>query len=297
MKRYPGIFILLITTFFHTGCASSSPVSSSPSPVSIPEPTSSTPATTLRSAVFWKITPTSQTQAYSSLVTTVITEESPSTPRRDSLTTEALYSISSMRRSDSLSFSGLITNFTVKGGTPDILELQPTFPIPFTGSVTSHNITIQRSDSPASNSNSCSNGFQAPLRTVQRNLFSLPLEMTYQQTWTDSVSSSLCNGALPVTITTIRTFHVVGESEIEGSLALLIDENERTFSRGEGSQGQHQILVETQGSTNGRIYVNRNSGQLLAANLTTKSSVSIQSSGRIQHFFQNSTETIRQLRN
>ncbi|MGH7250066.1 MAG: hypothetical protein ACREGC_03760, partial [Minisyncoccia bacterium] len=90
--------------------------------------------------------------------------------------------------------------------------------------------------------------------------------------------------------TVIRTLNVVGESELEGRPVLVIDENERTFSKGEGSQGQHQINIETQGSTKGRLYFDRDSGQMLSLNSSNKTSISIKSSARFQHFSENSTE-------
>jgi hypothetical protein len=296
MKHNVGIFFSLIA-FFYTGCASSSPVSSPTPPTPTPETIQGTPTNPAHPTVLWKITPTSQSHTYSSLVSTVITEVGPPTSRRDSLTAEALYSISLTRRADTLSVSGLMLSFAVKGETPEISEPQLTFPIPFTGTVTSRSIKIQRSAGQALSSNSCSNGSEASLKTVRRTLFLLPLEITDQQTWTDSTSSNVCSGTLPLILTSIRTFRVSGELELDGFPALVIDENEKTFSKGEGSQGQHQIFVEAQGSTSGRLYIDRSSGQLLTANLTTTSSLSIQSSGRVQHFLQSSTEILKQLVN
>ena len=291
--------LALLTAFLYLGCASSSPGAgtSLPLPAPVPETAPQASTTPIRTGSSWKITPTSQPQAYSTLLTTLVTETGGPGPRRqDSLTTRANYSISTTRTADSLSFTGSITSFSVQGSASEMSEAQPMFPIFFTGTLRNHGITTQRSDASVTGSNLCSDIDQASLRIVQHNLIPVPFELTDQQIWTDSTSSIICSGTLPLTLTSVRTFQIMGESEFEGSPALVIEQNERTFSRGEGSQGQHRIFMETQGLTNGRLYIDRSSGLLLAANLTNKLSLAIQSSGRTQHFTQISTETTQRIR-
>ena len=124
----------------------------------------------------------------------------------------------------------------------------------------------------------------------------MPLELSNQETWTDSTSTVVCTGSLPVTLTSLRTFHIAGESEFEGFRVLVIEQNERTFSKGEGSEGQHRIFVNGNGSTTGRLYINANTGELISSNLKNQTSLAIQSSGRLQRFSQNSTEVTQMVR-
>lgn len=287
-----------LTAFLYMGCTSSSrgAGTSIPAPVQLPETAAETQAIPITTGASWKIIPTSQPQAYSTLLTTVVVEQDGSTPRRDSLTTRANYSISTTKNADSLSFSGSITSFNVQGSASEGTEAHVPVPIPFTGTLHKHNINTQRSGSQPTSTNLCSEANQASLRIVQRSLFQLPLELTDQQVWKDSTSSIVCSGMLPLTLTSVRTFRMMGESEFEGSPALVIEQTEKTFSKGEGSQGQHRIFIETQGLTNGHLYVDRSSGVLLAADLRNKLSLAIQSSGRVQHFTQNSTEITRRIR-
>jgi hypothetical protein len=295
MKHCSGSFALLIT-FLCAACASSGSISSAPLPTPLPETTADTVTRKVGTSTSWKITPSFQPQAYSSSLTTIITEIDGSASQRDSLTTQVVYSISTDRSSDSLSFSGSVTSFSIQGEMSELPESQMRFPIHFTGRISNHNVSSQVSDTSMKSSVSCADPSLIPLRTVERNLFTMPLELVSRQTWTDSTTSTVCNGMLPLTVTSIRTFEVVGELELDGSLALVFDQNERTFSKGEGSQGQHRILVETQGVRVGHLYIDRSSGQLLGVNLTSKITLTTQSSGRVQKFLQNSTEITRRTR-
>jgi len=295
MKYSSGIPVVLGSLLL-TGCVTTS---SAPSP-SIPsgEETAS-PAQVRRTgeATSWKITPTDQPQTYTSHLTTVITQTDIPASRRDSLVTQTSYSITTTRSADTAVFSGSIESFVVQGDTVDSASVRLSTPVAFTGAFGNHQITAKlSSDNRVEEPGSCETLAQTPLKIIQRNLFLLPLQLTAGQTWTDSTSSHVCNGTLQTINTVIRTLRVAGESELNGNFVLALDENERTFSKGEGSQGQHQILIETQGSTTGRLYVDRNSGQLLTAQTTNRTSVSIASSGRIQHFIQNSTELIQKTR-
>jgi hypothetical protein len=280
------------------GCVTSSIIpSSSPAPDAVPETTAKKPTTAQHTTMSWKIIPTSQTQAYSSHLTTVVTQTDTPISRHDSLAIQALYSIHTTRDSDSLFFSGSITSFIIQGTTLESLETQPVFPVVFTGKIANNTISTELSDNRFAGSTRCADASRSLLTIVQRNLFLLPLEITEQQAWTDTTSSTVCSGTLPFTLTSILTFHVIGESEFDGSPALVLDQSERTFSKGEGPQGQHRILVEAEGLTTGRIYIDRTSGQLLGTNLTNKTSLLIHSSGQVHHFFQNSTETTKRINN
>lgn len=294
MKYLTRIFVLLLL-FLLPGCATTS---SSPSlPSSVPTSETLPPTQVQHANRGWKITPTTQPQTYSSLLTTVITQTDIPAARHDSLVTQALYSISTTKFLDTISFSGSITAFTIRGNTSESEEADFITPIFFTGSLSNHTINAKvSSGNRLQDQDNCQNPQQTPLRVIQRNLFALPLEIAADQSWTDSTSSLVCSGTLPITYTVIRTLTVAGESELEGNPVLVLNQSERTFSSGEGSQGQHRIIVEGQGLTNGRLYINLVSGQLVAVNSTNKTSLSIQSSGRIQHFSENSTEITQKVR-
>jgi hypothetical protein len=287
---------LLLNVFLFTGCTTGSLGASLP-PLPNPETVSSAEIRHIGRVASWKITPTVQSRSYSSLLTTVITQTDAPTSRRDSLAIQTLYSISITRSSDAIIFSGSIEAFTVHGNSTASEVTDFVTPTTFTGKLNDHTISSRIFNADRlQNNGDCENAAQTSLKIIQRNIFALPLEITAGQAWTDSTSSTLCSGALRITSTVVRTLTVIEESELEGIPVLVLDDSERTFSKGEGSQEQHRIVVESRGLTNGHLYVNLSSGQLLTANTTNKTSVSIESSGRVQHFMQNSTEVTQTTR-
>lgn len=294
VMKYLSKLTVVLTGFFLSGC-----VTASPGP-SLPPSPDTTPASPIEiertnKATFWKITPDEQPQKYSSDITTIISQTDLSMGRRDSLVAQALYSISMTRTFDSLSFKGAITSFILEGNS-DSQASNFVTPVGFTGRLSSHTLSARISKSnPTQEESECDNIAQTTLNVVQRNIFILPLELKAGQTWTDSTSTFACSGDLPTAGFIIRTLRVVGESEHEGIPVLVLEKNEKTFSKGEGSQGQHRIFIETQGLANGRLIIHRDSGLLLAANTTNKTAISIQSSGRIQHFLQTSTEITQRI--
>ena len=289
MKCFSAVAFL--SAFFLMACATVSSVPSLPSPVpdtqEIPSVRSGHPGET----VSWSISPSNQPQSYTSLLTTVITQLEASTTRRDSLSTRAHYSVSTTRSADTLLLTGSITEFFVERDKVDIERGAISTPFAFTAKLSSHNFITQISSAnQTQDPTNCENPAQTALTVLQRNLFLLPLQLTTAQTWSDSISSVTCSGTLPVTHTVIRTFTVVGPAEVDGNPAIFITEKERTFSKGEGSQEQHRILIEGEGLTIGNLYLDPVSGILLTSNSTNRTTLSIQSSGRVQHFLQNSSE-------
>ncbi len=285
---------VLFSAIFLSACASLSSPSSLPSRRA-PEPEQQVSRTDPSAVVSWSFTPGSQPRTYSSTGTTVISQTDASVPRQDSVTSQVLYSIGIMQGSDDLFFSGFISSFEISGSFVEP-DRQFELPITFSGHIKDHVLSTRVSDRATSESGSHCNDFSlVPLSTIQHNIILMPLEVSTAETWSDSTSSVVCNGTLPMTITMIRTFHVIGEGNYVGIPALIIDKKERTFSKGEGSQGQHRIFIETHGTTTSQLYVDRKSGELLSAKSINQTSLSIQSSGRNQHFSESSTE-ITQLR-
>jgi hypothetical protein len=97
-------------------------------------------------------------------------------------------------------------------------------------------------------------------------------------------------------VISLQAFHVAGQSQLNNTPALIVDTKERTFSKGEGSQGQHHIVIEGRGSTTGRLYIDQISGILLQKNFTATDTLTVHSSGRTQRFLQVSTGITQKIR-
>ncbi len=269
-----------------------------PSTLPSPEIPSSEPSTEIlsqpipekSSSKSWQLSPTTDTRRYTTVVTTNIQQTDGT---RDSITTRAQYSLTIARSTTSTLLSGSIDAFTVQagnriGGNPPMAS----FPMPFTGEVQDHALKLNVTDrSQSTSSLPCDNPATSAVTAVERNLFITPLQLQAGMTWQDSLSTSSCSGQLPLNLTILRSYKVLGESSFEGLPAITVEVTEKTLSTGEGSQDQHRIIVNGEGLKSGRFYLDTTNGSLISSSSNTHTTLQIQSSGRTQQFTQDSKET------
>jgi len=290
--------ILAIPTFclIVFGCANSSSAPGS-QPVPVPSPTDPENTSSRKREISnsWHISPTNEIHTYSSFLASTIQETSISQARGDSLIIRTEYSIKFNRAPETTTFEGTIIAFGIQSWGRILREQIPQsiFPFTFTGKLTTDETHIQPSSSDAESTfKTCKDPAQTVLAAVQRNTLTIPLEIRTGIAWQDSLSSTLCNGTLPTRILSIRKSTVLREDNFHGIHALFIDQKNRTLSTGEGSQDQHRITVKTESAGSTKLYVDRMTGTLLSAETTTVTNISVESSGRIQHFTQNSKELV-----
>ncbi len=290
MNRRHALLVVLTAASLN-GCAVSSSPPSLPSPVQTPEEEPAMPVIGSRSPTSWRITPTSHPTAYSVVRTTTTSQAENPRSQGDSVTLRVDYSVAITRTSDSIFFAGSVINFDIlrSNGDPEPMQIQ--LPFSFAGKVGNNVISTDITNGIRSDTMPCENISLTALGTIQHNIFLPPLQLNSGQAWGDSTSTNLCAGTLPINLSVVRTSKVIGEGDFDGVPSLIIDQNERTFSKGEGSQGQHRIVVEGFGITSGRIYLDRISGKLLSSRMTNQTTLSVRSSGRNQQFVENSTET------
>lgn len=290
----------VLAFYFLTGCAisSSAPVAPTPSPISSPRETSNPSAAPGARAKTWRIIPTSASQTYTSILASSIHQSDGSGARDDSLIVTSTYSVSIQRNSaDTISITGSISDFRidVHGRLLSSDSIQPKLPLLFTGKITTTKIRLQTIDK-VQPQTLCDDISQTPLSIVQRNIFTIPIEVTNEQSWRDSTTSVICNGSLPTSITTLRSYQLIGTAQLDGVSVLVVDQKEKALSTGEGSQGQHRIFIQTLANTTRRLYADKTSGLLIASKAESKVELSVQSSGRTQHFIQTSTEILTKSR-
>jgi hypothetical protein len=102
-----------------------------------------------------------------------------------------------------------------------------------------------------------------------------------------------CQGLIPLEISLIRNYQVIGETKTPNHPAILINRSDSTRASGEGSQGQHRIRIEGIGTGQTKIYVDRETGQLINAESEQLMRILTQTSGRETAFIQQTKETIR----
>ena len=291
--------ILAIPTFclIVFGCAIPSSVPGSrPAPVPPPAKTINTSSQKKEIGESWHISPTNEIHTYSSFLASTIQQTGISQARGDSLIIRTEYSIKFTRVPETTTFEGAIIAFALQSWGRILQEQIPQsiFPFTFTGNLTKDETHIQPGNSAAESTlKTCENPIQTILAAVQRNTLTVPLEMRIGLSWQDSLSSTLCNGTFPTKILSIRNYTVLREDSFHGVPAFFIDRKDKTLSTGEGSQDQHQITIKTESDGTTKLYADRITGSLLSAEVITLTNISVESSGKIQHFIQNSKEIVK----
>lgn len=278
-----GILLLLIA------CATSS--SGPGSAPSVPQPASSEspPVTKERS---WLLTPDSRPQTYSSNLMTIVYQTDSPNIRQDTFTIRITFSIGQTRAADSIAWAGLITDFTAESS--PMTEFGTKFlhlPLSFTGTLKNHQLqfNFNNQDQDSGSSTVCDLS-SVSLATVQRLTFILPYQLTQGQTWQDSTNSTFCAGSISLTTSVLRTYRVLGTTDLPEGTLLTISENERALSKGEGSQGQHHVSLEGSTTTVRKLHVDPTSGNLISSEGTSKTLLDVRTSGKTQSFTQTVSE-------
>jgi len=284
LKRIFGpLFIVILLSSCARGTARTAP---EPATAETPLPGPSMPAS---SRISWTITPSSQTHRYRSAITAVIEQSDPSPGVRDSIQTTLDFDLSLERQPRFLSFNATIKTFTVQGSTRTGLPATPNrFPIAVRGRLEASRLSLDMDPD-------CANETSSMIPGIQRLVVLLPLQLRKDQAWIDSTSAAVCSGSIPMVLTTIRSYRVIGETEIHGQPALRLSREDRSTSQGEGSEGQHRVQLQGSGTGRGEVIVDRATGALLESSIATTLAVTVTTSGRTQRFTQISRELVSQL--
>ena len=276
------------------GCASGG---GNPSPgVPIPEasPGEQTPPATQdeKSHKAWKITPSTRADSYASTIKTSVQQEGSVDSRTDHFTTVTTYTLGLTRSANEIEFSGEITAFDLKSENANqaFIPLTQTFPVAFDGKISAHSLTVNRAGQTVSQI-PCADSLLTMLSSISKDLVAAPIDLNSNEMWQDSTSMIICSGSLPLVLSTIRNYRLTGEGSFNNSPVLILERTEKILANGQGSQGQHQIVIETSGTGAGQVYLDPITGSLFGVRAKTQTRISIKSSGRIQNFIQTTEET------
>ncbi len=127
---------------------------------------------------------------------------------------------------------------------------------------------------------------------AQQLLPRIPNQLAIGQKWRDSTTTTGCRGMIPAESTVISNYLVVGDTTIANAQALQIQRTDSISANGEGSSGQHRILVSATGIGSTYIFLDFTTGRLINVNETQSTLVNVTTSGRLQQFIQHVTEAI-----
>lgn len=280
LNRSAGILVFLLAACVRsTQSTPADPVSppANDRPV-VPEGVSARP---------WKIIPTPAIKRYVSNGTATLELQSDTAATTASVTTTASFSLSASRETGFTRIQGTLNSFSARTNGRIVQADQPFgLPLVFSGRLISGGFNLDSINGQSPGTGDCRNHELNGLSIIRQSLVTVPDVLAPGLTWVDSSTIPVCSGSIPLQLTTVRAYAVVGESSRDGSPVIVIDRTDRFSASGEGAQGQHRVTVLTRGTGSARIHVDRTSGLLNSSDVELQARVTVTASGRTQVFSQ-----------
>jgi len=150
---------------------------------------------------------------------------------------------------------------------------------------------IQVMNPPPAASPACDPAAALILR-AQQLLPRIPNALIAGAMWRDSTTTTGCRGMIPATSTVISNYTVTGDTTINSTRVLQIQRVDSISATGEGSSGQHRIMMTATGTGLSHAFLDPISGRLVLLNGTQSTLVNVTTSGRLERFVQNVKESI-----
>ena len=124
-----------------------------------------------------------------------------------------------------------------------------------------------------------------------RNLLpAFPTRMTPGMSWSDSIQAAGCQAGIPTVFELRRAFIVSGETTGQGQPLLVILRTDTISARGEGSQLQHRIALQTEGNGRATYYLESTTGKIVRLTTGQNLSLSFSASARTTRFRESSQQ-------
>jgi len=292
--RYGNSLSAIFIAGLATGCASANPSPSIPAPDREAPPTA-VDAPVVSGRYEWTISPGDQAGVYSSVTSMSVELDSPAGIVRDTLSSQIEFALSISRSAGAPRFHGSITSMSAQAGTTIGSSAQtPRLPFSFSGRIENGKLLLEPvSGEPASVLTDCNNTTLAAVPAIGRVMVLPPLRLQRGASWTDSSTVSTCAGSVPVTLTVLRTYRILGEGR---SGTILVERNDRTLTTGDGAQDQHRVTIRSEGTGSARLELDSETGALIESQGEGTTTVDVTASGRTRRFTQRLKERITRLR-
>ena len=124
-------------------------------------------------------------------------------------------------------------------------------------------------------------------------LTEFPTRLSQGQVWQDSVITSGCQAAIPMTSRMIRSYLVSGEAVYEGRPVLLIQRTDSIQGHGEGAQQQHRLTLDASGTGNVVYYLDTKDNRIVRLTSEQKLNLTVTTSAGARQFRQSSRQDFR----
>jgi hypothetical protein len=276
-------FFALITA----GCAPSAvqrPAQPTPLP-SLPNPVPSAAST-------WTINRSSGAISYQISRIGTIESQSDSNPHQEISTNITHELITLDVAGDTIHFTAVMdtSSTTTQGTIGPVQSVQ--LPVQLSGSAIGDSLTIS-TDSSTEKCNPLSSALSVDLH----NLFAgFPIQLSQGSSWRDSLELRTCQGMIPTTVHTARSYVVSGEITYQGLPVVVVQRRDSVHAHGEGAQQQHRVTLDAGGTGNAIYYLNPQNGFILRLNTEQNLDLAITTSGKIHRFRESSTQSFSSVR-
>ena len=127
-------------------------------------------------------------------------------------------------------------------------------------------------------------------------LLHVPAELVKGVSWKDSVEVIGCQAMIPTTTRTTRSYVVSGEISHQGYPVLLLQRVDTIRAHGEGSQQQHQLILDVTGTGTAAYYLSPGEGRIVRLSTAQDLNLLITASGQTYRFKQSSKQDFNLVR-
>ena len=121
----------------------------------------------------------------------------------------------------------------------------------------------------------------------------IPVPITTGQTWSDSATTMICRGGIPLTATRVSHFQVGGVRSTSDSSLADIDRQSALTISGSGTQGSRRITVRGEGTSATRFTYDLRRGRLLESEGQSVLRLAFETIQQTEQVVQHSTSRIR----
>lgn len=131
------------------------------------------------------------------------------------------------------------------------------------------------------------------LARAQQLIPKLPRQLAVGDRWRDSTTTTGCRGTIPAESSVISNYVVTGDTSVSSAIVLDVHRTDSLSANGEGTEGQHRILVTATGTGTVDIFLDIATGRLIGSHGLQTSLVNVTTSGKMTQFIQHVTETVK----
>jgi hypothetical protein len=268
-----------------------------PQPHPFPTPVESPGGTVSREAPpgGWSFQYSVGTSNYRTTRNAAIEAQTDSGPHRE-ISTNTTYESISLNRTATTPDTSLITvvadSFatTTQGRIGPVQPVQ--LPMRISATISGNGVSVE-GQTPSGQCDPVASTLASDLRNL---IPTLPAQLTPGMSWSDSIQTGGCQAGIPTTLDLRRVFLVSGETRAQNQSLLVVLRTDTIAARGEGSQLQHRVALQAEGTGRATYYLDPATGKVVQLTTEQDLNLSFSASARTTRFRETSRQEFLLLR-